>query len=55
VVQKKNLLIALNQKVSITVTITQNCAINYIQLTHNKHQIAIKNTRTLDEMKKTLG
>jgi len=29
--------IALNQKVSITVTITQNCAINYIQLTHEKH------------------
>jgi len=25
--------IALNQKVSITVAITQNCAINYIQLT----------------------
>jgi len=29
--------IAPNQKVSITVTITQNCAINYIQLTHIKH------------------
>jgi len=28
--------IALNQKVSCTVTITQNCAINYIQLTHKK-------------------
>jgi len=41
------------QKVSITVTITQNWAINYAQLTHKKkHQIAIKNTRTLDEMKK---
>jgi len=31
-------MIALNQNVSITVTITQNCAINYIQPTH-------KNTR----------
>jgi len=29
--------IALNQKVSITVTITQSCAINYIHLTHKKH------------------
>jgi len=28
--------IALNQKVSITVIITQNSAINYIQLTHKK-------------------
>jgi len=26
-----------NQKVSITVTITQNCVINYIQLTNKKH------------------
>jgi len=41
----KLLYIALNQKVSITVTITQKCAIDYIQLTQ-------KNTRSLDEMKK---
>jgi len=31
--------------VSITVKITQNCAINYVQLTHKK---------TLDSHKKTL-
>jgi len=29
--------IELNQKVSITVKITQNCAINYILLTHKKN------------------
>jgi len=29
--------IAHNQKVSITVTLTQNGAINYIQHTHKKH------------------
>jgi len=28
--------IAPNEKVSIIVTVTQNCAINYIQLTHKK-------------------
>ena len=33
-------------------TIAQNCAINYVQLTH-KEEIAIQNTRTLDEMKNT--
>jgi len=45
--------IALNQKVSITVAITHNCAINHIHLTHKKildsHE---KNTGTVDEMKK---
>jgi len=29
--------IALNQKVSITVAITRDCAINYPQLTHKKN------------------
>jgi len=32
-----------NQKVSITVTIRQNCAINCIQLTHKNYYIAMKN------------
>jgi len=27
---------ALHQKISVTVTITKNCAINYIQLTYKK-------------------
>jgi len=31
------ILIALNPKVSITVEITQNCAINHIQLTNKKN------------------
>jgi len=43
-------MIALNQKVSITVTITQNCAINYIQPTHENTRWSWKNTRTRDEM-----
>jgi len=43
---------ALNQKVSIAVTFTQKCAINYIQLTHKKTLDSHKKTRTLDEMKK---
>jgi len=29
--------VAQNQKVLIAVTFTQNCVINYIQLTHKKH------------------
>jgi len=36
-----------------TVEIIQNCAINYIQLTHKKTRDSHKkNSRTLDEMKK---
>jgi len=46
----------INQKISITVTITEHCAINYIQLTHKKtldgHKKTL-DTRTLDEMQKS--
>jgi len=38
--------------ISITVTITQNCAINYIKLTHKNSLDSHKNTRTLNDMKK---
>ena len=44
--------IAPNKKVSITVTITQNRAINYIQLTYKTTLDRQKNTRTIDEIKK---
>jgi len=38
----------INQKVSITVTITQSCVNNYIQLTHKKNTRWLwKTTRTL--------
>jgi len=44
--------IALNQKISITVTMKQIFLINYIELTHEKTLDSHENTRTLDEMKK---
>ena len=58
----QQLTIAQNQKRSIIATTTQNCVINYIQLTYKKNQIAIKKTlehwtkcKNIRSRAKTLG